>query len=110
MTMARAIIIGALAGMAVLGCTTGERISGLQEGMTPAQVTDIMGAPTGQQRAGYVLRYEYTNALISGWSWDRADFYAVFENDKLTQWGTGEVRQNQPNVGTLTVVPFPPGQ
>ena len=106
----RPIIIAALAGMAVLGCTAGERISGLQEGMTPAQVRAVMGAPTGQQRAGDVLRYEYTNALISGWSWDRADFYAVFENDELTQWGTGEVRQNQPNVGTVTVVPFPPGQ
>jgi hypothetical protein len=55
-----------------------------------------------------VIPYEYANALISGWSWDRADFYAVFEDDKLTQWGTGEVRQNQPNVGTLTVIPFPP--
>lgn len=71
------IIIAALAGTFMIGCTTGERITGLQQGMAPAQVTDVMGAPTGQQRAGNVLRYDYANALISGWSWDRADFYAV---------------------------------
>lgn len=93
LTMKR-IIVAALASTVMIGCTTGERIASLREGMTPAQVKDVMGAPTGQQRAGHMLRYDYTNALISGWAWDRADFYAVVENDKLTQWGTGEVRQN----------------
>jgi len=110
MTMTRTTIIAALAGMVVIGCTTGDRITGLREGMTPTQVTEVMGAPTGQQRSGNLLRYDYTNALISGWSWDRADYYAVFEDDKLVQWGTGEVRQNRPNAATLTVIPFPPAR
>jgi hypothetical protein len=52
MTMTRTIIIAVLAATVVIGCTTGERITGLREGMTPAQVTDVMGAPTGQHGPG----------------------------------------------------------
>jgi hypothetical protein len=75
--------------------------------MTRTEVEAIMGRPDGFQRSGDIVGYQYTDRLISGWSWNRADYYALFRDDRLTQWGPGEVRQGQgPNVGTLVVVPL----
>ena len=88
----------------VAGCTAGESATSLREGMSPAQVEAIMGRPDGFQRSGDKVGYQYTNRLISGWSWDRADYYAIFQDDRLSQWGAGVVRQGQQN-GVLVVVP-----
>ena len=74
--------------------------------MSTGQVEEILGRPDGFQRAGYAVGYQYTNRLISGFSWDRTDYYAIFRDDRLVEWGPGEVRQGQvPNTGTLLVVP-----
>lgn len=87
-------------------CTTGEQISGLQEGMTRQQVESKLGRPDGFQRDGQLVRYQYTDRMISGWGWDRADYYAVFNDDRLVQWGTGNVREKTgPAAGTVFVVP-----
>ena len=74
--------------------------------MTRDQVIAVMGQPDGFQRAGDRVGLQYTNRLISGWSWDRADYFAIFENDRLVAWGPGEVRTGTgPNTGTLIVIP-----
>lgn len=74
--------------------------------MTPGQVSELLGRPDGQLQQGHQLSYQYTNRLISGWSFDRADYVAVFTDGRLTGWGPGQVRQGtSPNVGTLIVVP-----
>lgn len=74
--------------------------------MTRAEVESVLGRPDGFQRSGSMVGYQYTNRLISGWSWDRADYYAVFDNDRLMQWGPGYVRQGQAPGSTLVVVPL----
>ena len=86
------------------GCTTGENATSLREGMSPTQVEAIMGKPDGFQRSGDRVGYQYTNRLISGWGWDRADYYAIFQDDRLSQWGPGEVRQGQQG-GVLVIIP-----
>jgi hypothetical protein len=97
--------------LALGACTTGEQMGKLREGMSPAEVSGVLGSPNGQTRSGDYLQYQYTNRLVSGWGWDRADFYALFEDDKLTAWGSGDVRQNQPNIHTIVPLqPFAPVQ
>ena len=87
-------------------CTMGEQISDLQEGMSRQQVEGKLGKPDGFQRDGQLVRYQYTDRMISGWGWDRADYYAVFNDDRLVQWGTGDVREKAgPAVGAVFVVP-----
>jgi hypothetical protein len=89
------------------GCTTGEKVTSLREGMTPDEVIAVLGRPTGFQRAGDATAFQYTNRLISGWGWDRSDYYALFKNDRLSQWGSGEVRvETSHNSNTLTVIPL----
>ncbi|MGH9173484.1 MAG: hypothetical protein ACRD1H_03955, partial [Vicinamibacterales bacterium] len=59
------------------------------------------------ERAGDLVGYQYTNRLISGWSWDRADYYAIFDKERLVRWGSGHVRQGTgPKIGTLVVIPL----
>ena len=81
----------------ISSCATGERIVRLDPGMTKGQGVEVMGRPDGfKAQNGYeVLRY--TNRLISGWSWDRADYNIVMKDGKLIEYGAGEVRER--NVG-----------
>ena len=97
-----------LIGLATLAaCATGEKATQLREGMTQAEVEAILGRPDGYQHVGDYVGYQYTNRLISGWSWDKADYFAIFNKGRLTQWGPGQVRPgNGPNVGTLIVIPI----
>jgi hypothetical protein len=76
-------------------CTLNDVMPSLQEGMSPTEVKAIMGSPTGQERVGNSLGMTWTNRMISGWGMDRTDAYAIFEDDKLISWGTGDVRQAQ---------------
>lgn len=100
------IILGLLA-LAFTGCTTGDRASEIELGMTPEQVIGVLGRPDGQSMQGSQLGYQYTNRLISGWSWDRADYVAIFTDGHLMSWGPGQVRPGSgPSFGTLVVVPL----
>jgi hypothetical protein len=83
----------------LVGCITGENVTRLEPGMSQNQVSKIMGKPDGfKQKDGYTI-YTYTNRLISGWSWDRADYSFIFKNGKLIEYGAGEVRQR--DVGSM---------
>jgi hypothetical protein len=88
-------------------CTAGESMSSLREGMSRAEVEAVLGRPDGFQRSDDQVGYQYANRLMSGWGWDRADYYALFDGGRLVQWGPGEIRTGSgPNVGTLVVVPL----
>lgn len=87
------------------GCATGESISRLGPGMNRAQVDAVMGSPDGyQQRDGYEI-LKYSNRLMSGWSWDRSDYFILMKDGQVVEYGNGEVRERSPNTGTLVVVP-----
>ncbi len=61
--------------------------------MSTDQVESILGKPDGFQQRGEYTVYKYANRLISGWSWDKADYSFVFKDDKLIEYGPGEVRE-----------------
>lgn len=92
----------------ISACATGERIVRLDPGMSKNQVIEVMGRPDGfKAQDGYeVLRY--TNRLISGWSWDRADYNIIMKDGILIEYGAGEVRTKQ--VGTSTLLFITPMQ
>ena len=84
----------ALALVATLSaCVTGERMRGIREGMSKDEVIATLGNPDGFQRSGDYEALRYTNRLISSWSWDRADYSFIFKNEKLVEYGPGEVRE-----------------
>jgi hypothetical protein len=70
--------------------------------MSQEKVTHIMGKPDGFQQQGEYTVYKYTNRLLSGWSWDRTDYSLVFKDDKLVEYGTGEVRERK--VGGIRII------
>ena len=86
-------------------CTTGERISDIRPGMTPQQVKRILGEPDGYKKNGDIEAFTYANRLISGWSWDRADYSFLFKDGGLLEYGPGQIRQGQqPN--TMVLIPL----
>lgn len=94
-----------LISLAISGCATGELVrSGVQPGMSKQEVISELGNPDGYQQNGEYEALLYTNRLISGWSWDRTDYTIILQNNKVIQYGSGEVRQNGPNA--LILVPL----
>lgn len=103
----RRMLVAAAIVLAVSGCATGEQIGRLEPGMTRAQVNSIMGAPDGfQQRDGYEI-LKYSNRMMSGWSWDRSDYFVLLKAGKVVEYGNGQVREKSPNTGVLVVAPLP---
>ena len=92
--------------LALIGCVTGERMQSIREGMSKEEVIGILGNPDGFQRSGDYEALRYTNRLISGWSWDRADYNVILRNGRVLEYGPGQVRQRDPNTSTLILVPM----
>lgn len=103
--MLRLICVLALS-VALAGCVTGELMQSVREGMSKEEVIGILGNPDGFQRSGEYEALRYTNRLISGWAWDRADYNVILRNGRVYEYGPGQVRQRDPNTSTLILVPL----
>jgi hypothetical protein len=86
------------------GCVTGERMEGLRPGMTKDEVIARLGNPDSYQNLGDSEALRYTNRLISGWSWDRADFSVILTKGRVTDYGAGTVRQSAGSIGGLLLL------
>lgn len=97
----------ALAIVLIAGCATGHKVrNDLRVGMTKQQVIGELGRPDGVRQSGNYEALEYANRLISGWSWDRADYYVILKDNRVVSYGPGRVRQEQPNSNVLILVPL----
>ena len=83
-------------------CTTGEKMSSLEPGMTRQQVVGMLGRPDAVRSSGPYEQLEYTHRLITGWSWDRSDFNVILKNGRVVEFGHGEIRDRSPR---MVVVP-----
>lgn len=84
----------ALCVLLLSACATGEKVRAeLRPGMTRAEVVQMIGNPDGVRSHEGSEVLQYTNRLISGWSWDRADYFVVLKDGVVTEYGTGQVRQ-----------------
>lgn len=86
----------------ITGCATGEKVTKLSPGMSQADVVGTLGRPDGFRTEGDYTILKYTNRLISGLSWDRADYFVILKDDKVTEYGSGEVREK--NVGGIHTI------
>jgi hypothetical protein len=89
-------------------CTTGELIGDLRAGMTKDQVFAVLGRPDGYAQSGSTEALTYGNRLMSGFSWDRADYHVILTSGVVTAYGPGTVRQNSApgNLRTLVLIPI----
>ena len=72
-----------------------------------SHVISVLGNPDGKKLDGEYETFRYTNKRISGWrSAYRADYYFVFKNGKLVEFGTSEVRSSQRKA--TVIVPYHP--
>ncbi len=86
-------------------CTTGEVVrKDIEPGMSKEKLIETLGKPDGFRLVDDQEVLTYTNKLISGWSWDRADYHFVIKDNKVIAYGTGEVRVKENN--TILIVPI----
>lgn len=88
------IIIAVFTAIALTSCTTGEKISDLAPGMSRDQVIKTLGKPDGDAVNGKNELLTYSNRLMSGWSYDKADYKVVLEDNKVVQYGADVIRQD----------------
>lgn len=86
----------------VSSCATGEMMSRLSPGMNKKEVVKILGKYDGYKNEGEYEILSYNHRLVTGWAWDRADYKVILKEDKVVEWGQGEVRVK--NVGGLHTV------
>ncbi len=85
-------------------CATGELMTRMRPGMTKQEVVDLLGQPDGYSAPeGYEV-FKYTNRLISGWSYDRADYNVILKGDIVKEYGAGEVRTKQSGVNAILFI------
>jgi len=75
------------------GCATGEKMGRVEEGMSKTEVRKAMGK---QDQIDHLpngfTAYLYRNRMMSGWSWDKTDYYVVFDpTDTVYSYGHGSV-------------------
>jgi hypothetical protein len=90
----------------LMGCATGELMSRVRPGMAKDEVTNMLGNPDGYQKRGEYEALKFSNRLISGWSWDRADYYVILKEGKVVEYDPGEVRVKNVNSNVLFLVPL----
>ena len=95
-----------LVALAMAGCVTGEKAQGLKIGMDRQAAVKIMGRPGGDRVEDNSGALGWSKKLMSGWSWDRADYSVVLTDGKVTAYGVGTVRQDTTHgLSTLVIIP-----
>ncbi|NBN86779.1 hypothetical protein [Proteus sp. G2300] len=80
--------------IALSGCVTGDKISSIHSGMSKDNVISIMGNPDGNASSNDYEILIYANRLMSGWSYDKADYKFIFKNNSLIEYGPEKIRQD----------------
>ena len=84
---------------------TGEKFSRLRPGMTKPQVESLLGPPRDYAKTGADELLEYPGGLISGWSYDTADFVVVLHNGLVTSYVASNIQKGQHT--TMVIIPAP---
>ena len=72
-------------------------------GMSKKEVVQELGRPDSFYKENNLEVFKYTNRLMSGWNWNRADYYAKFENDKLVEYGTQKIREHGNPLSSINI-------
>ena len=91
-------------GSLLFACAHGSKMQKLRPNMTKQEVIKILGQPDGFKITGDYESLKYANKLMSGWAYDRADYFAILKNGRLVEYGVGEVRVKENN--TIVLIPL----
>ena len=97
----------AIALLAILAsCTTVGvgAISMSRLGMSTAEIVRLMGQPEITREAGRQVAYTYLDRITFGPFGDKADAVYLFEEDKLINYGPGEVLRPKSGATSLSIV------
>lgn len=78
----------------ITSCATGEKFSNLSVGMSKRQVVSTIGKPDGDAINDNVELLSYSNRMMSGWSYDKADYQVILKDNKVIEYGVVNVRQD----------------
>ena len=85
-------------------CATTGPTRMLRHGMTTAEIERLMGRPDVTRETGRQVAYTYRDRISFGPFGDKADAVYLFENDKLIQYGPGEVLRPKSGATSLSIV------
>ena len=86
------------------GCARGEKFSQLHPGMTKPQVVSLLGNPKGYEQNGEYETLQYPGGLVSGWSYDTADFSVTLHKGIVEKYGATNVQKGH-HPATIVVLP-----
>ena len=85
----------------------GNKFKKIDVDMAEQQVAKILGKPDGKQRNGSNVVWKYFHRMVTGWRWDRADYFVVFQQGRVTEYGPGELRMiDVRGVPTIMIIPL----
>jgi hypothetical protein len=91
--MVLGLILSSNAYAGLLNFGFSDKLKKISPGDNPSKVEKKLGKPDGFKVRGEFTIYHYNHKLISEWAWDRADYHIIFKDNKVTEYGMGEVRQ-----------------
>ena len=90
----------------LFGCFGDMVKSDVQQGMTKNDLIDKLGHSDGYKSYGEYEVLSYVNKQITHTNmYGRADYSFIFKNDRLVEWGPGQVRQTVTSTGAIIFVP-----
>ncbi len=82
-------------------CSTGSQMQDLRTGMTPEEVTAIMGSPDGVHNEQRMMIYSYEDRFVPFKGPNAANYYTGFVDGRLQSWG---VKSRNPSDTTNVIV------
>ena len=73
----------------------GERFTKIGPGMSAAEVKAVLGNPDGYEKQDQFELYQYTDRMVSGWGYDKGNYFVVLDSDKVTKYGIGSMRYRE---------------
>lgn len=104
--VAAALMAGALGFTVAVQAAFGNKFEKLELHMSVQQVEKVLGKPDREARHGDYLIWSYLKRLISGYGDHRADYYVVFREEKVMDYGAGSVQVIDKG-GAITIMPIP---
>ncbi|MDQ3186272.1 MAG: hypothetical protein M3Q16_07440 [Pseudomonadota bacterium] len=99
----KSIILALLSTLILASCVTAEKMDGLREGMTKAEVIKRAGSPDGYQRNGEYEVLLYVKRRPGGWSaftgsaYNLVDYSVIFKDDHVIEYGPGKTYERGGN-------------
>ena len=74
------------------GCSMSYKMVNLEYDDSVSKVISVLGHPDGKKLDGEYETLRYIDKRVRYWSGAKADYYFVFKNGKLVEFGTSDVR------------------